>query len=228
MKAILGQGQVQAANTLGMQGGALGAIVGTYAKKKDYELKYAYQTSLMEYDNNLKERRQLNSTIHGIAADQARQGTAHEYKTVQEAARAKNKLGEIKEGGRQKRLTTTHGQKRGLKTMKDMTAGLETAAGLPLSGGISPMVAGPNQYQGQLQAFKNKDTYHAHMGMPSQNSPASTATPPITATPPAPPPPAPPAPTSKDRPKKIKPFADPSVKKNVKPVPKKISSPFGE
>ena len=214
MKSILGQGQVQASNNLAANGGVLGAMVGIYAKKKDYETRYDYQTSLMEFDDKLKERRQLTSTVHNIVADQARQATSHHYKTAQEAARSENKVKEIKEGGRQKRLTTTHGQKRGLKTMKDMTAGLETSAGLDLSGGISPLVAGPNQFQGQLQALKG----HPHLGInPAQNATEAPAAP-EPATAPA---------AAKGGRKRTKPFADPSVAKNVKPVPSEVASPFG-
>ncbi|CAB4122257.1 hypothetical protein UFOVP27_132 [uncultured Caudovirales phage] len=218
MKAILGQGQVQASNSLGQNGGFLGAMVGAYAKKKDYETRYAYETSLMEFDDKLKERRQLNSTVHGIVADQARQATAHSYKTAQEEAASKNKLAQIKEGGRQKRLTTTHGQKRGVKTMKEMTAGLETSAGLDLSGGISPLVAGPNQFQGQLQALKG----HPHLGV----NPAQTAADAPNVTTPDTSNPVTPAAAKGGRSKKVMPFADPTDQKNVKPVPASVASPF--
>jgi hypothetical protein len=232
MKAILGQGQVQASNSLGQNGGVLGAMVGAWAHKKDYENRYAYQTSLMEFDDKLKERRQLTQTVHGIVADQARQATSNEYKTAQEAARAQNDLKKIKEGGRQKRLTTTHGQKRGLQTMKDMTAGLETSAGLEPSGGISPMVAGPGQFQGQIQAFKGANgTYHPHMGMRSNtnaNAGANTNANGMSN---------PPGPVDnsnasstvgggKGKVKKVKPFADPTAQKNINPVPESVASPF--
>lgn len=219
MKSVLGQGQVQASNNLASNGGVLGAMVGVYAKKKDYETRFAYQTSLMEFDDKLKERRQLTATVHNIVADQARQATSHHYKTAQETARSENKLKEIKEGGRQKRLTTTHGQKRGVKTMKEMTAGLETAAGLDLSGGISPLVAGPNQFQGQLQALKG----HPHLGV----NPAQTAAQAPAANTPDTSNPATPA-ASKGGRKRTKPFADPSVAKNVKPVPASVASPFAD
>jgi hypothetical protein len=213
MKSVLGQGQVQASNNLAANGGVLGAMVGIYAKKKDYETRYDYQTSLMEFDDKLKERRQLTSTVHNIVADQARQATAHTYKTAQEAARSENKVKEIKEGGRQKRLTTTHTNKSGVKTMKEMTAGLETSAGLDLSNGISPLVAGPGQFQGQLQALKG----HPHLGInPAQAATEAPAAPESAAAPAA----------AKGGRKRTKPFADPSVAKNVKPVPSEVASPF--
>lgn len=225
MKSVLGQGQVQASNNLAANGGILGAAVGIYARKKANEVDYAHKTSLMEFDDQLKQRRQLNATVHGIVADQARQATSHHYKTIQQENEGKNKLAQIKEGGRQKRLTTTHGQKRGLKTMKDMTAGLETSAGLELSGGISPMVAGPGQFQGQIQAFKGAGgTYHPHMGMGT--NPASTAGQAPAATTPDTSNPVTPAAAKGGRGKKVKPFADPSVEKNIKPVPSELATPF--
>jgi hypothetical protein len=218
MKSILGQGQVQASNNLAANGGVLGAMVGMYARKKDYETRYDYQTSLLEFDDKLRERRQLTGTVHGIVADQARQATAHTYKTAQEAAAAKNKLDQIKAGGKEKRRTIGYTNKNSVKTMKDMTAGLETSAGLDLSGGISPLVAGPGQFQGQLQALKG----HPHLGInPAQNAAQAPAAP-------AAPAPAAPAPAAaKGGRKRTKPFADPSVEKNVKPVPSEVASPFG-
>ena len=223
MKSILGQGQVQASNNLGANGGVLGAMVGIYAKKKDYEVRHAYQTSLMEFDNQLKERRQLTGTVHGIVADLASQSTKHNYSMVEEAAKAKNKITQTREEGRQERLTTGHGLRTGLEVTKKMTAGLETSAGLPLSGGISPLVAGPNQYQGQLQAFKGPDgAYHPHMGMPVKDAgQAPAVVTPDTSNPEMP------AAAKGGKGKKVKPFADPSVEKNVKPVPSEVASPFG-
>lgn len=224
MKSIMGQGQVQASNNLFANGGAVGAMVNIYGKKKELEVRHAYQTSLMEFDHQLKERRQLTSTVHGIVADQARQATAHNYKTIQQENEGKNKLAQIKEGGRQKRLSTTHEIKRGQENIEYLSAGLEKSAGLPLSGGISPLVAGPNQFQGQLQAFKGQDgTYHPHMGMGT--NPASTAgQAPDVMTPDTSNPVTPAAKGGKG--KKVKPFADPSVEKNVKPVPSEVASPF--
>jgi len=218
MKAILGQGQVQASNNLGANGGVLGAMVGIYAKKKDYEVRHAYQTSLMEFDNQLKERRQLNGAVYGIAADLASQATNHNYTMIQESAKAKNKITQTKEEGRQDRLTAGHGLRTGLDITKKMTAGLETSAGLPLSGGISPLVAGPNQYQGQLQALKG----HPHLGIPAKDAgQAPEVITPDTSNPEVP------AAAKGGKGKKVKPFADPSVEKNVKPVPDKVASPFG-
>jgi len=223
MKSILGQGQVQATNNLGANGGVLGAMVGMYAKKKDYETRFAYQTSLMEFDDKLKERRQLTGTVHNIVADQARQATAHHYKTAQEAAKAKSELKKIKIGAEEKRKNLSHEYDTGLEITKKMTAGLETSAGLPLSGGISPLVAGPNQYQGQLQAFKHEGTFHPHMGM--VNNPAQTAAETPTVTKPDTSNPITPAAAKGGR-TRTKPFADPSVEKNVKPVPSEVASPF--
>ena len=215
MKSILGQGQVQASNNLGANGGVLGALVNTYARKKDYETRFAYQTSLMEFDDKLKERRQLTGTVHGIVADLARQATAHTYKTAQEAAKAKNELEKIKVGAKEKRKNVSHELDAGLDNLKKYTEGLEISAGLPLSGGISPMIAAPNQGQGQVQAFKGQDgTFHPHMGM--VNNPAQTAAQA----------PAAPAAAKGGKGKKVKPFADPSVEKNVKPVPSEVASPF--
>jgi hypothetical protein len=251
MKAVNPQNQVQAGN-LDANGGVLGALVGAYARKKDYETRYAYRTSLMEYDNELETRRGLNNTVNKIVADQIGQATSNMYTTTQEAARARNKMGEIEATGAQKvtqiktqgsqdRRTEGYRQRTGLETTKKMTAGLETSAGLPLSGGISPMVAGPNAYQGQIQAFKSDDGYHPHMGMPGKSKekpaeakpttfagasgdsvPASDIKIPEDNVEPKPDKIA----AKGGKGKKTKPFADPSVEKNVKPVPDKIASPF--
>lgn len=216
MKAVNPQNQVQAGN-LSANGGVLGAMVGIYANKKAYETKYAYQTSLMEFDDKLKERRQLTGTVHKIVADQVGQASQHNYSMVEEAARSKNKIDQIKAEGSQKRRTAGYTMRTGLETTKKMTAGLETSAGLPLSGGISPLVAGPNQYQGQLQALKD----HPHLGIPKKDSAQAPATPkPDTSNPEMP------AAAKGGKGKKVKPFADPSVEKNVKPVPSEVASPF--
>jgi hypothetical protein len=223
MKAVNPQNQVQAGN-LNANGGILGAMVGAYATKKAYETKYAYQTSLMEFDDKLRERRQLTGTVHKIVADQVGQASQHNYSMVQEAAKSKNKLDQIKTEASQKRRTIGYEMRTGLNTTKKMTAGLETSAGLPLSGGISPLVAGPNQYQGQLQAFKSGDNYHPHMGMGT--NPASTAGQAPDVMTPDTSNPGTPTGAKGGRGKKVKPFADPSVAKNVKPVPSEVAAPF--
>ena len=169
MKNTLNNGSaVQASNSLGANGGILGAAVAQWQKVQDIKI----TKGLIDYKHNLNLDRDTHRTAMNIAADQARLSTTHNFNMVRDAAASKSKLDVVKEGGRQKRLTTTHTNKSGLKNMKDMTAGLETTAGLPLSGGISAMVAAPNQYQGQIQAFKGSDgTYHPNMGM----NPAQTA-----------------------------------------------------
>lgn len=117
------QGQVQAANGLGANGGVLGAMVGIYAKKKDYETRYAYQTSLMEFDHQLKERRSLTNTVHSIAATLATDAHAAQLKIADR----------------------NHEHESNLAQMKNMTSGLN-------SGEISPLVESPKGFQGQLQA----------------------------------------------------------------------------
>ena len=118
------QGQVQAANGLGANGGVLGAMVGIYAKKKDYETRHAYQTSLMEFDHQLKERRSLTNTVHSIAATLATDAHAAQLKIEDR----------------------DHEHESNLAQMKNMTSSLN-------SGEISPLVESPKGFQGQLQAL---------------------------------------------------------------------------
>ena len=118
------QGQVQAANGLGANGGVLGAMVGIYAKKKDYETRHAYQTSLMEFDHQLKERRSLTNTVHTIAANLATDAHAAQLKIADR----------------------NHEHESNLAQMKNMTSALN-------SGEISPLVESPKAFQGQLQAL---------------------------------------------------------------------------
>lgn len=222
MKNTLNNGSaVQASNSLGANGGILGAAVAQWQKVQDIKI----TKGLIDYKHNLNLDRDTHRTAMGIAADQARLSTAHNFNMVRDAAASKNKLDVAKEGGRQKRLTTTHTNKSGLKTMKDMTAGLETAAGLPLSGGISALVAAPGQFQGQLQALKG----HPHLGIKpgagnansgTGNGNASTAD---TS--------APKANTRAKKAKKTGPMfapaasADPSKQNNL-PVPTRVANPF--
>lgn len=248
MKAVNAQNQVQAGN-LNANGGVLGAAIGIYAKRKELETNYLYRTSLMDYDDKLETRRGLNNTVNKIVYDLTSQATAHGYATAQEAARSKNKISEIeskggqdrdteKVRGSQSRRTTKANIKSGFENMLKMSAGLETSAGLPLTGGLSPLVAGPNQQQGQVQAFKATDgTYHPHMGMPAKSEPAKVKpTNFIGASGDSvpdsgkvyPTPDEIPAAAKTGKGKKTKPFADPSVKKNVKPVPDTIATPFGD
>ena len=118
------QGQVQAANGLGANGGVLGAMVGIYAKKKDYETRHAYETSLMEFDHQLKERRSLTNTVHTIAANLATDAHAAQLKIADR----------------------NHEHESNLAQMKNMTSALN-------SGEISPLVESPKAFQGQLQAL---------------------------------------------------------------------------
>jgi hypothetical protein len=240
MKAVNPQNQVQAGN-LGANGGALGAMVGMYARKKDYETRYAYRTSLMEFDDQLAERRQLTGTVHKIVADQVSQASANEYATVQEAARARNKIGEIEATGTQK-LTQikaqgsqdrrTHGYRTRTdqKALRDQTAGLETASGMPLSGGISVHVIKPGENAGQLQALQNTDVMKGQSGRrekPAESKPTNfTGASGDSMPDPGPTPTEMPTAAKGGKGKKVKPFADPSVERNVKPVPDTIASPF--
>jgi hypothetical protein len=225
MKNTLNNGSaVQASNSLGANGGILGAAVAQWQKVQDIKI----TKGLIDYKHNLNLDRDTHRTAMGIAADQARLSTAHNFNMVRDAAAAKSKLDVVKEGGRQKRITTTHTNKSGVKTMKDMTVGLETTAGLPLSGGISALVASPGQFQGQLQALKG----HPHLGIKpgaanansgtgNGNAGTTTGTP-NTATP-----------KTNTRAKKAKTApmfaptgsADPS-KSNVKPVAATVANPF--
>ena len=118
------QGQVQAANGLGANGGVLGAMVGIYAKKKDYETRHAYETSLMEFDHQLKERRSLTNTVHTIASNLAIDAHAAQLKIADR----------------------NHEHESNLAQMKNMTSALN-------SGEISPMVESPKGFQGQVQAL---------------------------------------------------------------------------
>jgi hypothetical protein len=248
MKSVNPQNQVQAGN-LGDNGGVLGAAVGIYARKKQRDIDYNYRTSLMDYDDQLETRRGFNNTVNKIVFDQTSKATADRYARTQEDARSRNKLTEIeakggqdrdteKTKGQQSRRTEKAKQKVGLETTIKMTEGLEKSAGLPLTGGISPLVAGPNKWQGQLQAFKSEDGYHPHMGMPAKSKkekePAKSTT--FTgasgdSVPDSgkvyPTPDEMPTAAKGGKGKKTKPFADPSVKKNVKPVPDTVASPFG-
>jgi hypothetical protein len=218
MKAILGQGQVQASNSLGANGGVLGAMVGLYAKKKDYEIRRSHQESLMEFDHQLKERRQLNGAVYGIAADLASQATNHNYTMIQESAKAKNKITQTKAEAAAERRTYGYKTRTDQKAMRDQTAGLETTAGLPLSGGISVGVIKPGENAGQLQALKDTDIMKGQSR--GANNPTTVITPDTSN-------PEMPAAAKGGRGKKTKPFADPSVEKNVKPVPSEVASPFG-
>ena len=162
MKNTLNNGSaVQASNSLGANGGILGAAVAQWQKVQDIKI----TKGLIDYKHNLNLDRDTHRTAMDIAADQAHLRTAHDFNMVRDAAASKSKLNVAKEEGRQKRLTNTHTNKSGLKTMEKMTAGQEKAAGLPLSGGIGGTVAGPLQFHGQIQAFKNGDEYHPLLGM---------------------------------------------------------------
>ena len=209
----------QASASLGANGGILGAVVGSIMKSKDLEQEVALKKHLMDYQHGLYQDRENTRNLNAIVADQARQSTAYHFKNLTDTAAAKNKMDQIKEGGKQKRLSKSHENKSNLRTMEKMTAGLEKTAGLPLSGGISPLVAKAGEYQGQLQALKG----HPHLGV---NPEAATAVKPNrqktgsqgagrkrrTA-------PKPGAHPAKQT------FADVSVS-NVKPVPSNISNPF--
>lgn len=249
MKSVSPQNQVQAGN-LGANGGAVDALVGIYARKKQRDIDYNYRTSLMDYDDQIETRRGFNNTVNKIVFDQTSKATADRYARTQEDARSRNKITEIeakggqdrdteKVKGSQSRRTVKANLKAGLDNMLEMSAGLEKSAGLTLTGGLSPVVAAPNKAQGQIQAFKSEDGYHPHMGMPAKSKKATEATPTTFAG------------ASGDsvdaadikndnvesepnkiaakggKGKKTKPFADPSVKKNVKPVPDTVASPFG-
>jgi hypothetical protein len=162
MNSILQQGSsVKASNRLGKNGGILGAVVGAVVGAAQTEQKIAIEKHLMDYQHGLGMERDQARTINNMTADIASQGLAHHYKTVQEAASAKNKIDLVKEEGSQKRQNTEHELNLGHEIMKKHTAALETAAGLPLSGGISALIAGPNLAQGQLQALKG----HPHLGI---------------------------------------------------------------
>ena len=217
MKATLGQGQVQASNNLSANGGVLGAVIGLYAKKKDLEIRQTHQESLMEFDHELKQRRQMNQAVYGIAADLASQSTNHNYTMIQEAAKAKNKVTQTKAEAAAERRTYGYKTRTDQKALRDQTAGLETAAGLPLSGGISVGVIKPGENAGQLQALKDTDIMKGQSRGAGNQSAVIT---PDTSNPEMP------AAAKGGRGKKAKPFADPSVEKNVKPVPSEVASPF--
>jgi hypothetical protein len=125
MKAFNQQtGQVQASNNLSQNGGILGAMVGIYANKKNLETKYAYQTSLMQFDHSLKQQRQLSGTVHGIVADQ-----------ISKATSAANKMADRE-----------HEHDSNYNMMKRMASGLK-------SGELSTLVADPKSLQGQTQSL---------------------------------------------------------------------------
>jgi hypothetical protein len=246
MKSVNPQNQVQA-GTLGANGGVLGVAVDIYSRKKQRDIDYNYRTSLMDYDDQLETRRGFNNTVNKIVFDQTSKATADRYARTQEDARSRNKITEIetkggqdreteKTKGQQSRRTTKANLKAGYDNILNMSAGLEKSAGLPLTGGVSPLIAAPNKGQGQLQAFKSEDGYHPHMGMPakSKKEPAKSTT--FTgasgdSVPDSgkvyPTPDEMPTAAKGGKGKKTKPFADPSVKKNVKPVPDTVASPFG-
>ena len=249
MRSVNSQNQVQAGN-LGANGGAVDALVGIYARKKQRDIDYNYRTSLSDYDYELDTRRGFNNTVNKIVFDQTSKATADRYARTQEDARSRNKITEIeakggqdrdteKVKGQQSRRTVKANLKAGFDNILQMSAGLEKSAGLTLTGGVSPVVAAPNRAQGQIQAFKSEDGYHPHMGMPAKSKKATEATPTtftgasgdsVDA-----------ADIKNDnvesepdkiaakggKGKKTKPFADPSVKKNVKPVPDTVATPFG-
>jgi hypothetical protein len=248
MKSVNPQNQVQAGN-LSANGGVLGAAVDIYSRKKQRDIDYNYRTSLMDYDDQLETRRGFNNTVNKIVFDQTSQATADRYATTQEAARSKNKLTEIEtKGGQDRETEKTKGQQSrrtygyqinaDQKALRQQTEGLETASGVPLSGGISVHVIKPGENAGQLQALQNTDIMKGQSGR--KETPAATK--PTTF-----------AGASGDsvdasdikklkdnvepkpdeiaakggKGKKTKPFADPSTKKNVKPVPDTVASPFG-
>jgi hypothetical protein len=243
MKSVNPQNQVQAGN-LDANGGVLGAVVGIYARKKQREIDYNYRTSLMDYDDQLETRRGFNNTVNKIVYDQTSQATADRYATTQEAARARNKMGEIEATGNQKvtqiktqasqdRRTYGYRTRTDQKAIRQQTEGLEKAAGLPLSGGISVHVIKPGENAGQLQALQNTDIMKGQSGR--RETPAATK--PTTfagASGDSVPDSGRVYPTTGDTPvaakggkgKKVKPFADPSVERNVKPVPDTVASPF--
>lgn len=89
MKSVLGQGQVQATNGLAANGGILGAAVNMYAKRKDYEMKYAYNTALMDYQHANDKELAIHKAATNLTTNIASSAIQNHFDTLFEATKTK-------------------------------------------------------------------------------------------------------------------------------------------
>lgn len=89
MKSILGQGAVQASDGLSANGGILGALVGGYQKRKELEMKYQYNTALMDYQHAQDKEMAIHKTAAKITGDMAGSAIQNHFDTLFEGTKTK-------------------------------------------------------------------------------------------------------------------------------------------
>jgi len=124
----------------------LGMVLRSWQRKKEIDYRFGHENELMTRQHELAMERDKNRTMNDIMAAGTIGVFNSHFDMVKDTRQHGQKIDQIKQQGRQTRLTETHKGKRATKDLETQTKGLYANSQDP-STGISPLMSAPGRLQ---------------------------------------------------------------------------------
>lgn len=124
----------------------LGMVLRSWQRKKETDYRFGKEDELMTRQHELGKERDTHRAMQSVIASGSSAAINSYFDTTLENTKSGNKITQIKETGRQGRITETHRGKRATKDLETQTAGLYANSQDP-SKGISPLMSAPGRLQ---------------------------------------------------------------------------------